>query len=207
MRPVNSRPDNPINSYRVCVGNVGAVCVSVGMCTQSCVMRTSLVAGNRYRKSIGIVVHNQDWERLEAWTCVCFNEDVLYCQISGKALLLTTRMSSNEETKEAAASSRGANQSMFNNVAMTLGPNDTSESYTLMLPVYDARDREFDFTSGLADLEHNLPLWQGGEVPVGAFIVAGYSMHSYMGKAQGVDAKVLHVSNNLLWVIVCGVPL
>ncbi|KAK7021173.1 hypothetical protein R3P38DRAFT_2781185 [Favolaschia claudopus] len=228
MRPVNSRPDNPINSYRVCVGNVGAVCVSVGMCTQSCVMRTSLVAGNRYRKSIGIVVHNQDWERLEAWTCVCFNEDVLYCQISGKALLLTTRMSSNEETKEAAASSRGANQSMFkwvespkknsspkkpvqttalSNVAMTLGPNDTSESYTLMLPVYDARDREFDFTSGLADLEHNLPLWQGGEVPVGAFIVAGYSMHSYMGKAQGVDAKVLHVSNNLLWVIVCGVPL
>ncbi|KAK7021161.1 hypothetical protein R3P38DRAFT_2781127 [Favolaschia claudopus] len=158
MRPVNSRPDNPINSYRVCVGNVGAVCVSVGMCTQSCVMRTSLVAGNRYRKSIGIVVHNQDWERLEAWTCVCFNEDVLYCQISGKALLLTTRMSSNEETKEAAASSRGANQSMFkwvespkknsspkkpvqttalSNVAMTLGPNDTSESYTLMrLRVY-----------------------------------------------------------------------
>ncbi|KAK7033316.1 hypothetical protein R3P38DRAFT_3504082 [Favolaschia claudopus] len=253
MRPVSSRADNPINSYRVCMGSVGAVCVSVGMCTQSCIMRTTLVTGNRYRKSIGIVVHNQDWERLEAWTCVCFNEDVLYCQMSGKALVLTTRMSSNEETKEgepsynyviwasvflaiAAASSRGANQSMFKwvespkkggspkkpiqtssmtNIAMTLGPNDNSAYQappfpSLLIdetvPVYDARDREFDFASGLATLEHSLPLWQGGEIPVGAFIVAGYSMHSYMGKAQGIEDKVLHVSNNILWVIVCGVP-
>ncbi|KAK7018849.1 hypothetical protein R3P38DRAFT_3199966 [Favolaschia claudopus] len=203
MRPVNARADSPVNSYR------------------SGITRASSVAGNRYRKSLNIVLHNQDWERLEAWTCVCFNEDVLYCQMTGKSLVLTTRMSSGDETKEAAASSRGANQSMFKwvespkkvtspkkaapastftNVAMTLGPNDN-------IPVYDARDREFDFVEGLANLEQNLPAWKGGEVPVGAFIVAGYSMHSYMGKAQGVESKVLHVSNNLLWVIVCGVPL
>ncbi|KAK7026575.1 hypothetical protein R3P38DRAFT_3525660 [Favolaschia claudopus] len=149
--------------------------------------------------------------------CIC---RLWAAAMSGKALVLTTRMSSNEETKEAAASSRGANQSMFKwvespkkggspkkpiqtssmtNIAMTLGPNDN-------IPVYDARDREFDFASGLATLEHSLPLWQGGEIPVGAFIVAGYSMHSYMGKAQGIEDKVLHVSNNILWVIVCGVP-
>ncbi|KAK6993070.1 hypothetical protein R3P38DRAFT_2567418, partial [Favolaschia claudopus] len=74
------------------------------------------------------------------------------------------------------------------------------------VPVYDARNREFDFNAELPHLATALPRWTGGEVPIGSFIVVGYTMSSYMGKAQGQPDKVLHIGNNILWVIICGTP-
>ncbi|KAK6977065.1 hypothetical protein R3P38DRAFT_3237840 [Favolaschia claudopus] len=217
MRPTTSRVDNQVNSYRICVDNFGAVCVSVGMCTFSSITRLAPGANNKFRKYVAIVLHNQDWERLEAWTCICFNEQVLYCQMSGKAIQLTTRLSTPEETSEAQAS-RAAAQSMYKyvespkknisprkptsakppgNTPMTLGCSD-------IIPVYDARNVDFDFDTDLPNLENKLRPWIG-EIPVGAFIVAGYSMHTYKGKVQGMVAQTL--SPNLLWVVVCGVPI
>ncbi|KAK7055066.1 hypothetical protein R3P38DRAFT_2498606, partial [Favolaschia claudopus] len=72
------------------------------------------------------------------------------------------------------------------------------------VPVYDARNVDFDFDTDLPNLENKLRPWIG-EIPVGAFIVAGYSMHTYKGKVQGMVAQTL--SPNLLWVVVCGVPI
>ncbi|KAK7001025.1 hypothetical protein R3P38DRAFT_2796510 [Favolaschia claudopus] len=218
MRPANSRANPEINAYRVCVGDVGAICVSVGMCTFSSLGRLAPAANNKFKKYIAIVLHNQDWERFESWACVCFNEPVLYCQMSGKAIQLSTRLSTSEEASEA-QEARLASQSMFkyvespkrtvspkkatsvntmSNIPMSLGCGDT-------VPVYDARNADVDFNVDLVNLDSKLPRWRGGEVPVGAFVVAGYSMHSYMGKAQGRQALTL--SNNVLWVVICGLPL
>ncbi|KAK7013161.1 hypothetical protein R3P38DRAFT_2407544, partial [Favolaschia claudopus] len=74
------------------------------------------------------------------------------------------------------------------------------------VPVYDARHREFDFDTELPSLATALPRWTGGEIPIGSFIVVGYTVASYLGKAQGQDGKVLHIGNNILWAIVCGTP-
>jgi hypothetical protein len=72
------------------------------------------------------------------------------------------------------------------------------------VPVYDARNRAFDFDDDLADI-NKLPRWKG-EVPVGSFVVVGYTASTYQSPRLRGKAKVEHVSCNLLWIMVCGTP-
>lgn len=51
----------------------------------------------------------------------------------------------------------------------------------------------------------SLPRWKG-EIPVGSFVVVGYSASTYPGTIGGSGPKVAHLSCNLLWAIVCGIP-
>jgi hypothetical protein len=76
---------------------------------------------------------------------------------------------------------------------------------SLIVPVYDVRQRTLDFDEDLSKVD-TLPRWKG-EVPVGAFVVVGYTASTYQSPRSRGQAKVEHVSCNLLWIIVCGTPI
>ncbi|KAJ6536054.1 hypothetical protein B0H19DRAFT_963312, partial [Mycena capillaripes] len=73
------------------------------------------------------------------------------------------------------------------------------------VPVYDARKTVVDYDTDLDRLGEVLPLFPG-EVPVGSFVVVGYTVSSYMAAVGGGNDRVPHVGCNILWVIVCGTP-
>ncbi|KAJ7462387.1 hypothetical protein B0H11DRAFT_1718136, partial [Mycena galericulata] len=73
------------------------------------------------------------------------------------------------------------------------------------VPVYDATSKNFDFLKDLPTMKSVLPVWSG-EVPIGSFVVVGYTAVTYSGKA-GDHGYQVHVGCNLLWVVVCGTPL
>ncbi|KAJ7040998.1 hypothetical protein C8F04DRAFT_947813, partial [Mycena alexandri] len=72
------------------------------------------------------------------------------------------------------------------------------------VPAYDATNRDVNFHTDLTNLA-SFPRWRG-EVPVGAFIVLGYTASTYQTNVVKSGPKEEHVSPNLLWVMVCGVP-
>ncbi|KAK6972140.1 hypothetical protein R3P38DRAFT_2537834 [Favolaschia claudopus] len=169
----------------------------------------------RYRKYISLLVHNQDWERTESFVCICFGQDTIHCAINAKALQLSTRLNPVDTSKEGTdhlyieSPKKADAQSKPREGAG--GPSSQfSSAYSLKyddeVPVYDARGVDFDFHTNIRDLSTMLPRWKGGEVPIGSFIVAGFTMASFMGKAQGMTDKTLHVGNNILWVVICGTP-
>ncbi|KAK7018948.1 hypothetical protein R3P38DRAFT_2538495 [Favolaschia claudopus] len=163
----------------------------------------------RYRKYISLLVHNQDWERTESFVGICFGQDTIHCAINAKALQLSTRLNPSPKKSDAQSTPRegaGGPSSQFSS-AYSLKYDDEVLIIAGLVPVYDARGVDFDFHTNIRDLSTMLPRWKGGEVPIGSFIVAGFTMASFMGKAQGMTEKTLHVGNNILWVVICGTPI
>jgi hypothetical protein len=75
------------------------------------------------------------------------------------------------------------------------------------VPIYDATNLDFDFHVDLPTLKDKLPLWsEVREIPFGSFVVAGYTVASYSGKA-GEYGPQKHIGCNLLWAVVCATPL
>ncbi|KAF8176661.1 hypothetical protein K438DRAFT_1607154, partial [Mycena galopus ATCC 62051] len=68
------------------------------------------------------------------------------------------------------------------------------------VPVYDARSVDFDFASELPLIAEKLPRWHS-EVPRDSFVVVGYTATTFTSKSKQVQ-----LGCNLLWVILCGVP-
>ncbi|KAK7014153.1 hypothetical protein R3P38DRAFT_3205704 [Favolaschia claudopus] len=221
------RPTGPgmVNAYRINYGKHVAIAVLPGMCTESHIMSPVASAGTppRYRKYISLLVHNQDWERTESFVGICFGQDTIHCAINAKALQLSTRLNPVDTSKEVLA--KIVKKPLFRYIESPKksdaqstpregagGPSSQfSSAYSLKyddeVPVYDARGVDFDFHTNIRDLSTMLPRWKGGEVPIGSFIVAGFTMASFMGKAQGMTEKTLHVGNNILWVVICGTPI
>jgi hypothetical protein len=68
------------------------------------------------------------------------------------------------------------------------------------VPIYDAREHDFDPNRDLDDLS-SLPLWKDGveDVPRQSLAVVGYTMHTYKrGNGQ------LNLSMNIQWLVVLG---
>ncbi|KAJ7038552.1 hypothetical protein C8F04DRAFT_1324377 [Mycena alexandri] len=195
---------------RINVDNSVATCVSCGMCVESWVTRTAKTFGSNPReyKCISLVMHNQDWERWAAWMCLCFNEQQLYASMSGRAIQIRSIMSNpDDDNNRSWAGSinpdimkpvRSANSSPTKfKTKYALGHDET-------VPVYDCTNHDLDMDEELQSMD-SLPRWKG-EVPVGSFVIVGYSASTYPGTVGGSGPKVAHLSCNLLWAIVCGIP-
>ncbi|KAJ7122506.1 hypothetical protein C8R43DRAFT_1136141 [Mycena crocata] len=209
---ITIRPLRPgVTSKRLNLKEGVAICVTPGMCTNShitSVQETNSDPVFRY-KSIYIMLHDQDWERWESFMAFCFGFKYLYVNMTNLAIqVATSRLKAEEETNETdkladmrspvrqAGSSKKGKKYPFKH---SLNPDDK-------VPVYDATKRDFDFHTQIEDYATVLPEWTGGEIPVGSFIVVGYTASTYKGKAGGHSVKQEHVGANLLWIIVCGTP-
>ncbi|KAK7012657.1 hypothetical protein R3P38DRAFT_3209267 [Favolaschia claudopus] len=205
-------------THRLSVGNHAAICVSAGMCTASHILEPVQSGGTppRYRKYIDLLMHNQDWERWVAFMCICFGYNVLRATITSKAVSMTTRLGQADVATQAALSKISKKPIFSYFKSPTKGQSSTANNVSAAYPtsyslkfddtIYDARDREIDFDVALPSLDASLPKWTGGEIPIASFVVVGYSVASYMGKAQGVEGRTMHVGSNILWVILCGTP-
>ncbi|KAJ7085286.1 hypothetical protein C8R44DRAFT_752885 [Mycena epipterygia] len=181
----------------------------------------------RMRKWLSGVFHNQDWERFEALMCLVFGEELMYAQLSKKKAIAFQTMISPADASGGGSSKamedrvdRAAPPGMFAPVASTTPAkrgrspakpwtfaSKTLLSHTDPIPIYDARKVTLDFDADLSRLEKVLPKFNGTEVPVGSFVVVGYTCSSYNATLSNSTERVPHLGCNILWVIVCGTPI
>ncbi|KAJ6474033.1 hypothetical protein C8R47DRAFT_1144579 [Mycena vitilis] len=206
------------STHRLYSGDRIAICVSAVCCTDSHVVAPKRIGAksDRERKWVEGVLHDQDWERLESTSCLCFNEQTMYSQITGKAVQFQTMLSPDPRNAPEGTSSRGAPtvpSHMFSASSPKKAPASKSRSFTTKtllahndtIPVYDARKTVVNYSTDLGRLDQVLPLFPG-EIPSGSFTVVGYTMSSYMGLISGGSERVPHLGFNILWAIVCGTP-
>ncbi|KAJ7445310.1 hypothetical protein FB451DRAFT_1412823 [Mycena latifolia] len=186
-------------THRLFVGVDSAICVSTGMCTY-----------------VEVCLLNQDWERWEAFMCVCYNERSIYASITDLALHFGTKISPandsnvkkmhNKHFGIARYTNSGPSTPIKSEQSSHGTPTKYSEDFALAydatIPVYDATDCSFDVNTDLETMHEKLQHWPG-EIPQGACVIVGYSSNSYYGMAHTIGKKK-HVTANLLWIIVCG---
>ncbi|KAK6974081.1 hypothetical protein R3P38DRAFT_2812267 [Favolaschia claudopus] len=205
-------PGTASSAYKLYIGSEYAIGVTPGLCFESYLVDTFRSNANppRYRKFISLLFHNQDWERFVSFMCCCFDRRMLHTQMTGKALQFSTKMNTVDAVKQTSVLDR---LNKYTDDPKSGGPSSKRTSskkfsldYTDDIPVYDARQQDFDFNSSLPSLETALPLWPHKEIPEGSFVVVGYTVAIYKGTASGFTEKTLHLGCNLQWVIVCGTP-
>ncbi|KAJ7032301.1 hypothetical protein C8F04DRAFT_1185149 [Mycena alexandri] len=203
-------------TLRLHVGDRVAICVSAVCCTESFLTAPRRLGNktDRQKKWLSGVLHDQDWEQMEAMSSLVFNEHILYAQITDKAISFQTMISPADADQTPDRVTRSVPSRMFSSRSPGKPSNTTpyksDRSKTLLayndnVPVYDARKTVIDFGADLDRLGEVLPLFTG-EVPVGSFTVVGYTCSSYRGTVSGSNDRVAHISLNILWVIVCGTP-
>ncbi|KAJ7912586.1 hypothetical protein B0H13DRAFT_2327305 [Mycena leptocephala] len=193
------------------------VCVSAGMCTASHVVDSVKVHGplQRDHKYINLMMHNQDWERWAAFVCLCFGRESLYANMTDLAIQISTLMSKAENDQNARSElASNIHPDIMSPIKKTNGstPGKKRTDYVLRyalacddtVPVYDARNKDIDFEEDLPNLD-DLPRWKG-EVPIGSFVVVGYTVNTYQSSRVRNGPKEEHVSCNLMWIVVCGIP-
>lgn len=79
---------NASQSARLYVGERIAICVSAVCSVQSCVVAAQKLGPKTesMRKWLSGVFHDQEWERFESVLCLVFAENVMYGQITDKAI-------------------------------------------------------------------------------------------------------------------------
>ncbi|KAJ7438332.1 hypothetical protein B0H11DRAFT_1935371 [Mycena galericulata] len=82
-------------SMRINIENKTAICVSPGMCMESWVTNPYTGGGDngRKRKLISLMFHSQEWERWEAFMCLCFGEDHMFTAMTRYAVQMGTMLS------------------------------------------------------------------------------------------------------------------
>lgn len=68
------------------------------------------------------------------------------------------------------------------------------------VPVYDARNHNFDIGKHIEHLRDVLPIFEG-EIPQGSFVTVGYTASIYKGR----DGQI-NLSCNILWAVLVGTP-
>ncbi|KAJ7715113.1 hypothetical protein B0H16DRAFT_1742202 [Mycena metata] len=212
-------------TQRLLVDGQIAICLSAIFCTDSMVVSAGKIGARseRFRKWISGIFHNQDWERFESVVCLVFGEDSMYTQINNNKAVSFLSMISPVDAgvglKDSDAQfSKIAPADMFTPVVSTTpskaragsSKGSPAKAKTLLahndfLPVFDARQTTFDFSTDLGRLGTVLPAFTG-EIPFSSFVVVGYSVSSYSASLSGSTEKVPHVGCNILWAIVCGTP-
>ncbi|KAJ7884629.1 hypothetical protein B0H14DRAFT_3432358 [Mycena olivaceomarginata] len=185
---------NPVRISPTIVSIV-AVCVTAGACVWSYIVECDYTNGSDplAYKHIDVLLHSQDWERWEAFMCMCFWEAFMYTSMSDRAMQFSTvkvkasavKPEREEESdlplgllspsKKKPATASSSLRPAYKSYSLT--PNDT-------VPVYDARFTDFNFSTGLPTLDETLPLWTKGQIPCGSFVVVGYSPSSFSSKKE-----------------------
>ncbi|KAJ7171852.1 hypothetical protein C8R43DRAFT_1120224 [Mycena crocata] len=220
------RPTSPgSTNLRINIGAKVAICVSVGMLIESYLTDATSGGGNRLRKYIALLLHNQCWERWEAFMCLVFAEEYMFTPMTRLAIHMGSVLNpppKNDSAANRKALSDSVDANMHSPVkgtperprptgasgsnAWQSDPSRMKFSYlhTETIPVYDATKRDFNFTTDI-DKVSQLPRWVG-EIPVASFVMAAYTATNYKGIATGQQGKAPHVGCNLLWAVVCGIP-
>jgi hypothetical protein len=87
-------------TIRLNVDNRIAVCVSYVFSTESCVLEPKKVGNtDRLRKWISGILHNQEWERLEALFGLVYGQHVLYAQLTPRNALSFQTMIESPKSK------------------------------------------------------------------------------------------------------------
>ncbi|KAJ7733303.1 hypothetical protein B0H16DRAFT_1579726 [Mycena metata] len=211
------------STYRLHVDDRIAICVSVICTTESHLVAAKRIGvkSERMRKWVAGVMHDQEWERFESATCLLFHEQVMYTQMTNRAISFQTMISPDPRTAPDSSQTdqrqqRSLPSSMFSQPSpgKKSGPAQSrssgSKTKTLLahsdvVPIYDARRTVVDFSHDLSRLDELLPIFPG-EIPVGSYTVVGYTLSSYMAVLSGTSDRVPHVGCNILWAIVCGTP-
>jgi hypothetical protein len=80
-------------------------------------------------------------------------------------------------------------------------PNLTSNTNNHAVSVYDACNADFNLQEHIGSVKDKLPKFEG-EIPRGSFVALAYTAACY----QSSKAQAWHLSFNLQWAIVMGVP-
>ncbi|RXW14797.1 hypothetical protein EST38_g11059 [Candolleomyces aberdarensis] len=156
------------------------------------------------QKFVRGIMHSQEWERFVGWTCMAFGHEALAAQLAKDALQFSTRprFDSKDDSK------RKSNV-MFKNTRSpstrsSRTPNRiTADTFALptdgAVPVYDARNANFNFLQDLPNLE-SLPRWEA-EIPYGSSVVVGYTLAVYRAKGGNWT-----LGCNIQWAVIVGLP-
>ncbi|KAJ7034422.1 hypothetical protein C8F04DRAFT_1183236 [Mycena alexandri] len=219
MRPVSDGN----SSMRVNIGDKVAINVVCGMTLESYLLDPHVSGGanGRSRKYICVVLHSQDHQRWVAWNCLVFGQQYLFTPMTRSGIhfgsvfhnprtsvsqMTPQRRGEIDQSSSVMLSPMKASKAKAPKAKPQWTSNGNRTKYSYMIdeniPIYDATNVQFDFRSELPELESKLARWTE-EVPVGSFVVVGYTASSYTGKA-GEKGQQPHIGCNLLWVVVCG---
>ncbi|KAF6761868.1 hypothetical protein DFP72DRAFT_841979 [Ephemerocybe angulata] len=206
--PTNDR----LNFYCATNPAVPFVGVSCGWVERSQIIASS---GNGLRQRfISVILHSGEWERTVGFICAASGYPDLHGQLHRDALQFSSRAQGSlpqtsspgqpPSTSGAAAPKRAIPANMFKR-STTASPRVATDTFSLPndvdIPVYDAREvADLDFHKVLPRLAESLPPF-AGEVPLGAFIVVGYTLTVYRA-----GSGLMNLGCNLLWAIVVGTP-
>ncbi|KAJ7608633.1 hypothetical protein DFH06DRAFT_1148846 [Mycena polygramma] len=163
-----------------------ATCVTAGMCLQSHVATAVKTFGpaGREHKFLYLLFHNQDWERWEAFMCLCFGHKLLYASMAERAIQIGTRLSEPENgynnrasPEKLPAGMTGGLKSLPGSPSKPKYPVKHALACDDIVPVYNALGKDIDFEDNLTAI-FDLPKWEG-EIPRKSLVVVGHTTTTY----------------------------
>ncbi|KAJ7040019.1 hypothetical protein C8F04DRAFT_1315137 [Mycena alexandri] len=160
-------------THRLHVDDHIAICVTVVCTTDSHLVAPKRIGvrSERMQKWLSGVPHDQEWERMQAETCLMFHEQTMYSQITDKVLSFRTMISpdprnaTSDPSSSEQCNSRSIPSTMLSSPSPNKGgfaygssrPSASSSAKTLLayndpVPVYDARHTVVDFQKDLSRL-------------------------------------------------------
>ncbi|KAF6741296.1 hypothetical protein DFP72DRAFT_292937 [Ephemerocybe angulata] len=166
------------------------------------------------QKYISIILHSQEWQRTLGFIRTASGFTSLHGQLARNALQFSSRAQASRRTTapavpDADGTTREVPANMFVNdptqnsaSSSTVATDTFSLPNDATIPVYDARDAgELDFEKVLPRLSDELPLYTGGEIPFGSFVLLGYTMTIFLANNNNWT-----LGCNILWVVLIGSP-
>ncbi|KAF6759630.1 hypothetical protein DFP72DRAFT_1063974 [Ephemerocybe angulata] len=159
-------------------------------------------------------MHSQEWQRTIGFIRTASGFPYLHGQFARNALQISSRAQASPPPASPDASPDGDSnvRQVPANMFVNPVPKDSStpvivgDTFSLpndaTIPVYDARNTEsLDFEKVLPRLAEELPLYTGGEIPFGSFVLVGYTMTIYRAKNNNWT-----LGCNIQWVVIIGIP-
>ncbi|KAJ6497118.1 hypothetical protein C8R47DRAFT_1212657 [Mycena vitilis] len=167
-----------------------ATCVTAGMCLQSHVATAVKTYGpaGREHKFLHLLFHNQDWERWEAF--------MLSEPENG--------YNNKQSPEKLPAGMTGGLKSAPGSPSKPRYAVKHALAHDDIVPVYNALGQDIDFEENLTAI-FDLPKWEG-EIPRKSLIVVGHTTTTYEAQLAKKGPLAPHISCNLLWVVLCGLP-
>ncbi|KAF6747098.1 hypothetical protein DFP72DRAFT_1075744 [Ephemerocybe angulata] len=182
--------------------------VSSGWCDRS--QLTTSQGNGLPQRYVIMIHHNQEFQRTVGFIRMTTGHAALHSQFAHNGWQYSTRAGTSKASSSPGDSPGGKKRSapagMFKAAPGDVAQVVASENFSLpseaQVPVYDARGLDtVDFNSVLPKLADSLPLYTGGEIPYGSFIVVGYTMTIYRANNGNWT-----LGNNIQWVIIVGIP-
>ncbi|KAF6748639.1 hypothetical protein DFP72DRAFT_819985 [Ephemerocybe angulata] len=168
--------------------------------------RSQLVAPSETgvrQKYITVIFHTQEWERTVGFIRTASGYPELSAQLARDALQFSTKPQS---SRTPTSPGGDVPSKMFAKSTQTASSTVAGDNFSLAndatVPVYDARKvKSLDFHAALPNLSKTLPLYTGGEIPQGSFVMVGYTMTIYRANNGNWT-----LGCNIQWVILIGSP-